>query len=99
MLLDFNAKIKLVDGTETEDLLKTLAANILSNKATGIEVLKAWDWATEISKNGIINIDRTDADLLEKCIKTAKDEGILTVLGAAQLLLVISNAKIVEAAK
>lgn len=70
MKLELNKHFTTLDGqTGDVELGKLLAAELMG-ESSNIDTLKAYDWATALYKTGIIEVDRTDADLLEKFVRS-----------------------------
>jgi len=78
MLLDLTAQFKNTDGTVLSgNTMAKLLSDLLSGQTPGIPAVKAYDWAVLLYKNGEIEIDRTDLDLLEKCVEQNQQIGNL----------------------
>ncbi len=90
MLVNLDFKLKNLDGVEFEATAAKILAGELCNKPAGIDVLKAWEWACNLQKDGQLTLDSVDAEALENAVRQSPQ---LTNLGAAQILLAIKAAK------
>lgn len=90
MKLNFNKSLQNLDGSEVDNSnMGKILANLLSQSTVG-EPIKCWEMALKLYKDGEIEVDTTDKDLLEKVINAS---AAITAAGKAQLLLVIKTAK------
>jgi hypothetical protein len=101
MKVDLNERIKGLDGQDAEKenndytLSRQLSFLLASGNPDGIEPVKAFDWATELYKNGLIEVDRTDMDKLVSAVTNSKT---MSNLLKGQLIVKLKSAKeIVEA--
>jgi len=81
---DFEEKV--IPGLDAAQTL----AQLLGTNAKEIAPIKAYDWGIELYKNKVLNIDRSDLDLLKRII----NESSLFNLVKAQILLAIQNAEL-----
>ena len=71
MKLDFNIIIKELDGKPSAGgakLSDSLASHI-ALKHLNLDPLKAWQWAQDLHKSGIIECDRSDAEAILSFIR------------------------------
>ena len=88
MKLDFNFNLKDLDGNDIQGgEAGKIVANLLAQGSKG-DALKFWDWALKINQKKVIDVEISDASLLESFIK---DHEGLPVLTKAQLLLVFKK--------
>lgn len=67
MKLNLNFKLKDLDGTEVEgDTMNKHIANFL--KAENTNTMKFMDWAFTLWKGNVLEIDKTDMELLKRTI-------------------------------
>lgn len=86
-LLDLKEKIvKNPDGSEV--LLNELLANGLVATTGKENIIKIFDWALAIQKTGILELDRTDQDLLKRTIENSDN---FSVLGKGRLLGILEK--------
>lgn len=90
MLLDLNHKFKNLKKEELPDAtLAEVLADMLSVRVDGVKPIKAYDWALKLQETGVIDIDRDDAEALEKGIEKSDKWNLVK----AQLILAIRQAK------
>jgi hypothetical protein len=93
MKLDFNFDLVGLDGEVVRDLkdqtIKAgkLLANALAQGSKG-DALKFWDWAVNLNKGEILDLDSSDQETIKNFIKDS--EGF-TILAKAQLLQVLKK--------
>ena len=93
MLIDFNLPLKNLSNepikTENGEVqtIGKLLGSVLSNSNKG-NALKFYGWATALWNDQPINVDRSDKKLLIEFIENCEN---LTVLGKAQILILIDN--------
>ncbi len=76
-----NQPLKDSDGKQI--LLAKPLANILKEDCGNIDIMKAYDWALSLWKDGIIEVDNTDKKSL---INFIKEKQGMTVIFKAQLI-------------
>lgn len=90
MKIELNKKFKDLSGKEVGgDLMNSIVANTLVQGKSD-STIKVYDMATTIFKDGIIELDSTDFDLL---FKTIEDSEGLTTMGKAQILKELKSQK------
>jgi hypothetical protein len=93
MKLDFNFDLVGLDGEVVRDLkgqtanAGKLLANALAQGSKG-DALKFWDWAINLNKGEILDLDSSDQETIKNFIKDS--EGF-TILAKAQLLQVLKK--------
>jgi len=75
----------LAEANQNKFLAKLLAASPAG------DALKQWDWAITLSKSGVLELDESDFQALEKFVKECKDA---TTLAKAQLLQALIDARL-----
>lgn len=88
MKLDFNFPIKNLKG---EPIDNSNAGDILSNFLAQLNKgnsLKLWDWAQKIYKKEELEIDRTDAEVLQGLVESSE---ALPNITKAQIIEVIKK--------
>lgn len=86
MELNLNFVIKNVDGEDLMEngnsmtLARALANNLMMSKQG--DPVKVWDWCLILAKTGILDVDRSDWQFLEKFVRDAEISNLLK----AQLL-------------
>lgn len=97
MLLDLDFKFMGLDGKElTKDTAAKALASALAGKTADIPPIKAMDWAHKLYNEGKIEIDRSDADLLEAFVLIAPFNEAIGNLLKTPLLLAIKDLKAKE---
>lgn len=81
--IDLSFNLKDLKGNEIEKNAGELLADALAMKAEGISPTKAWDWATTLYKEHIINVDNSDKAWLKQYVEKSES---LAVLSKAQIL-------------
>jgi hypothetical protein len=93
MKLDFNFDLVGLDGEVVRDLKDQtvnagkVLANALAQGSKG-DALKFWDWAVNLNKGEILDLDSSDQETIKNFIKDS--EGF-TILAKAQLLQVLKK--------
>lgn len=93
MKLDFNFDLVGLDGQVVRDLKDQtvnagkVLANSLAQGSKG-DALKFWDWAVNLNKGEILDLDSSDQETIKNFIKDS--EGF-TILAKAQLLQVLKK--------
>ena len=93
MKLDFNFDLVGLDGEVVRDLKDQtvnagkVLANALAQQSKG-DALKFWDWAVNLNKGEILDLDSSDQETIKNFIKDS--EGF-TILAKAQLLQVLKK--------
>jgi hypothetical protein len=88
MKLDFNFDLLGLDEQPIEGAnAGKLLANALAQGSKG-DALKFWDWAVNLNKGEVLDLDSSDQETMKNFIKDA--EGF-TILAKAQLLKVIKK--------
>lgn len=93
MKLDFNFDLVGLDGEVVRDQKGQTAnagkflANALAQNTKG-DALKFWDWALNLHKGEILDLDSSDQETIKNFIKDS--EGF-TILAKAQLLQVLKK--------
>jgi hypothetical protein len=88
MLLNFDYQVKTVDDVAVKSAAMCVA-ELLSGKAENIDSVKAWDWALSLKRELKIEVDRADAEALEKAVEKSE----LFNFAKAPILLTIRAAK------
>ena len=99
MILNFKKPLLNLDGTETQEYLNTLLANVLATASEVADPVKYFDWSIKIFNDGEVDLDTSDTENLKSFIKTNKR---LNVFTQGRLLEIFSEAaamKIVEKEK
>ncbi len=92
MELNFNSQVKGLNGQPLQgetNALNRILANLLAYSTSG-PLTKFMDWARDLYSSGVINVDRTDSEVLEAFIKNNE---ILPNLTKEQLADVIQGAR------
>lgn len=94
MLLDFNGYFIALNGEELkeEKPINQALAIFLSGQVKEIPAIKAYDWATSLYKQGKIEIDNADYDLLMKVVEQSNFGN----LGKAQIINLMKASKLNE---
>jgi len=81
--LNFDFNLKDLQGNEiTEAKANHILANLLVSQTKG-DAIKLYTWGLELYKTGELNLDKSDAQVLENIIKESET---LTVLAKGQIL-------------
>lgn len=94
MKVNFNKPIRDLKGEVIKDAGDKSLADFLSEqlggKTSNIEAFKAYDWGKKLAMGEELEIDRTDAEKLEKFVEQCET---MVVLLKGQLLEIIKEAK------
>lgn len=85
-LVGFNGEILLNEKEQTTNAGKLLAIALAGS--TKGDALKFWDWAVNLNKGEILDLDSSDKETIKNFIKDS--EGF-TILAKAQLLQVLKK--------
>lgn len=73
---------EVVENGATLTLNKVIAP-VMASQNEGVDVMKFYDWSRGIYKGGVIELDRTDLEIIKNFIKDSKQ---LSVLAKGRLL-------------
>jgi len=92
--IDFNKQFELLpweeQGEKKPENLNRILAFVLAKSNDTRSPVKLWNWAVQLSKDGILEIDKADSELLKDVI--LKNEMIFAA-AKGQLLEIIDAAK------
>lgn len=89
MKLDLSSKIKSIDGEDFSETFALVLSKILMSSNKG-DAIKLYDWAMNLHKDGSIEIDNSDKNILTKFIETTES---ISILIKGQLLKILGELK------
>lgn len=91
MKLDLNFNIKLLNGEPDKNISACeIVANIIAQKTTHLAFAKAYRLAVDLTKDGYVELDTPDLDLL---IKEISETQVIPNLTKAQIVYVMEETK------
>ncbi len=90
LLTGLDGKSLKSDEGEEVKASRLLAHHLANSNAQDFSPIKAYDWATKLYKEGIIEVDEADRSKLEKFVENNQT---LTNLSKAQIIKAIQEAK------
>lgn len=88
--INFNVPSRNLKGDEQKSTLGELLADLLASETKG-DAIKFYDWAVRLANGKEIIVDKSDLKKIEELINSTDR---VMILGKAQLLMVIEEARV-----